>query len=155
MPQKGAIYIDDEPLSSFNLKSIRENFSVIMQDTPLFDNVPHEGVYHDIKEVQSRGEKQIDNIKTIMNKPFHVVILDEATSNLDLDLEKHVKEYLDDIEGKTSILIAHRLNLIKDSNEIIVLKNGKIIEKGVHKELSKKEGEYSKIFQLNRKFYEE
>ncbi len=155
MPQKGAIYIDDEPLSSFNLKSIRENFSVIMQDTPLFDNVPHEGVYHDIKEIQSRGEKQIDNIKTIMSKPFHVVILDEATSNLDLDLEKHVKEYLDGIEGKTSILIAHRLNLIKDSNEIIVLKNGKIIEKGVHKELSKKEGEYSKIFQLNRKFYEE
>ena len=90
-----------------------------------------------------------------MSKPLHVVILDEATSNLDLDLEKHVKEYLDDIEGKTSILIAHRLNLIKDSNEIIVLKNGKIIEKGVHKELSKKEGEYSKIFQLNRKFYEE
>ena len=155
VPQKGTIYVDDEPLSSFNLNSIRENFSVIMQDTPLFDNVPHEGAYHDIKEIQSQGEKQIDNIKTIMSKPFHVVILDEATSNLDLDLERHVKEYLDGIEGKTSILIAHRLNLIKDSNEIVVLKNGKIIEKGAHTELSKEEGEYSKIFQLNRKFYEE
>ena len=66
-----------------------------------------------------------------------------------------MKEYLDGIEGKTSILIAHRLNLIKDSNEIVVLKNGKIIEKGAHTELSKEEGEYSKIFQLNRKFYEE
>jgi len=154
VPQKGNIYIDDYPLASYDLKSIRENFSVIMQDTPLFNNVPEEGSYHDVEEIRSRGEKQIDNIKKIISRPFHIIILDEATSNLDLDLERDVKQYLDSIKNKTSILIAHRLNLIKDYNEIIVLENGQIVEKGVHKKLINKKGEYYDIFNLNKKFYE-
>ena len=154
VPQKGNIYIDDYPLASFDLKSIRENFSVIMQDTPLFNNVPEKESYHDVEEIRSRGEKQIDIIKKIISKPFHVVILDEATSNLDLDLERDVKQYLDSIKDKTSILIAHRLNLIKDYNEIVVLKNGQIVEKGVHKKLVNERGEYYDIFNLNKKFYE-
>ena len=118
-PQKGEILIDGTPLDSYDMESIRSNFSVIMQDTPLFNNVPNEDDFHNIDVIRSIGERQIQNIKTMMNRPFQVIVLDEATSNLDLDLEKDVKNYLGKIEDKTSIVIAHRLNLIKD-NDIII-----------------------------------
>ena len=139
-PQEGGIYIDGNHLSTFDLRTVRANLSVIMQDTPLLNNVPEEGSLNNIKVLQSRGEKQIDNIKKIIKKPFHIIILDEATSNLDLDLEKYVKDSLDNIKEKTSLLIAHRLNLIKEFSQIIILENGKIKEKGTHKELILVEG---------------
>ena len=152
-PHEGGIYIDGNHLSTFDLRTVRANLSVIMQDTPLLNNVPEEGSLNNIKVLQSRGEKQIDNIKKIIKKPFHIIILDEATSNLDLDLEKYVKDSLDNIKEKTSLLIAHRLNLIKEFSQIIILENGKIKEKGTHKELILVEGEYRKIFNLNKGFY--
>ena len=152
-PQEGGIYIDGNHLSTFDLRTVRANLSVIMQDTPLLNNVPEEGSLNNIKVLQSRGEKQIYNIKKIIKKPFHIIILDEATSNLDLDLEKYVKDSLDNIKEKTSLLIAHRLNLIKEFSQIIILENGKIKEKGTHKELILVEGEYRKIFNLNKGFY--
>ena len=152
-PQEGGIYIDGNHLSTFDLRTVRANLSVIMQDTPLLNNVPEEGSLNNIKVLQSRGEKQIDNIKKIIKKPFHIIILDEATSNLDLDLEKYVKDSLDNIKEKTSLLIAHRLNFIKEFSQIIILENGKIKEKGTHKELILVEGEYRKIFNLNKGFY--
>jgi ATP-binding cassette subfamily B protein len=89
----------------------------------------------------------------MLEKPFHIIILDEATSNLDLDLEKNVKTYLNNIKAKTSLVIAHRLNLIRDKDRIIVLKNGKLIESGTHSELINKMNEYSKIFAFNKQFY--
>ena len=152
-PQKGEILIDNKPLDSFDLQSLRNSFSVIMQDTPLFNNVPEQGEYHNINEIRSMGEKQIKNIKTMLDKPFQIIVLDEATSNLDLDLEKDVKDYLNKIEDKTSIVIAHRLNLIKDKDIIIFLKDGKIVEIGKHRDLMLKKGEYSSVFYLNQKFY--
>ncbi|GIR29465.1 hypothetical protein CM15mP43_10890 [bacterium] len=48
-----------------------------------------------LHQVKSVGEKQVRNVKRILEKPFHIIILDEATSNLDLDLEKNVKSYLE------------------------------------------------------------
>jgi ABC-type multidrug transport system fused ATPase/permease subunit len=89
----------------------------------------------------------------MLDKPFQIIVLDEATSNLDLDLEKDVKDYLNKIEDKTSIVIAHRLNLIKDKDIIIFLKDGKIVEIGKHRDLMLKKGEYSSVFYLNQKFY--
>jgi ABC-type bacteriocin/lantibiotic exporter with double-glycine peptidase domain len=89
----------------------------------------------------------------MMNRPFQVIVLDEATSNLDLDLEKDVKNYLGKIEDKTSIVIAHRLNLIKDNDIIILLQNGEIIEKGTHSDLIQEKGSYFDIFTLNQNFF--
>ena len=152
-PQKGQILIDGTPLEEFNVQSIRKNFSIIMQDTPLFNNVPDKDDFHNINELRSIGEKQISNIKMMMKRPFQVIVLDEATSNLDLDLERDVKNYLKNIQGRTSIVIAHRLNLIKDNDVIVLLEDGKIIEKGTHSNLmSKKEG-YFGIFNLNQSFF--
>ena len=89
----------------------------------------------------------------MMGRPFQLIVLDEATSNLDLDLERDVKDYLRNIEDKTSIVIAHRLNLIKDDDIIILLKDGKIIEKGTHADLIEKKGQYHGIFRLNENFF--
>ena len=152
-PQKGEILIDGTRLDSYDLESIRSNFSVIMQDTPLFNNVPNEDDFHNIDVIRSIGERQIQNIKTMMNRPFQVIVLDEATSNLDLDLERDVKNYLGKIEDKTSIVIAHRLNLIKDNDIIILLQNGEIIEKGTHSDLIQEKGSYFDIFTLNQNFF--
>ena len=152
-PQKGQILIDGTRLDSYDMESIRSNFSVIMQDTPLFNNVPNEDDFHNIDVIRSIGERQIQNIKTMMNRPFQVIVLDEATSNLDLDLEKDVKNYLEKIENKTSIVIAHRLNLIKDNDIIILLQNGEIIEKGTHSDLIQEKGSYFDIFTLNQNFF--
>ena len=152
-PQKGEILIDGTRLDSYDMESIRSNFSVIMQDTPLFNNVPNEDDFHNIEVIRSIGERQIQNIKTMMNRPFQVIVLDEATSNLDLDLERDVKNYLGKIEDKTSIVIAHRLNLIKDNDIIILLQNGEIIEKGTHSDLIQEKGSYFDIFMLNQNFF--
>ena len=152
-PQKGEILIDGTRLDSYDMESIRSNFSVIMQDTPLFNNVPNEDDFHNIDVIRSIGERQIQNIKTMMNRPFQVIVLDEATSNLDLDLERDVKNYLGKIEDKTSIVIAHRLNLIKDNDIIILLQNGEIIEKGTHSDLIQEKGSYFDIFTLNQNFF--
>ena len=152
-PQKGEILIDGTRLDSYDMESIRSNFSVIMQDTPLFNNVPNEDDFHNIDVIRSIGEKQIQNIKTMMDRTFQVIVLDEATSNLDLDLEKDVKNYLEKIENKTSIVIAHRLNLIKDNDIIILLQNGEIIEKGTHSDLIQEKGSYFDIFRLNQNFF--
>tara|TARA_Y100001970_G_C14161781_1_gene818978 strand:- start:91 stop:1638 length:1548 start_codon:yes stop_codon:yes gene_type:complete len=153
-PNKGEILIDGIELEKYNFNSIRENFSVIMQDTALFNIVIDDENINSFDALRSVGEKQIRNVKQTLEKPFHVIILDEATSNLDLDLEKDVKDYLDKVKDKTSILIAHRLNLIKDNDKIIILSNGKLIETGTHDELIQKDSEYSKIFKFNQQFYE-
>jgi len=153
-PKKGEILIDGIELEKYNFNSIRENFSVIMQDTALFNIVIDDENINSFDALRSVGEKQIRNVKQTLEKPFHVIILDEATSNLDLDLEKDVKDYLDKVKDKTSILIAHRLNLIKDNDKIIILSNGKLIETGTHDELIQKDSEYSKIFKFNQQFYE-
>lgn len=152
-PQKGQILIDGTPLEEFNVQSIRKNFSIIMQDTPLFNNVPDKDDFHNINELRSIGEKQISNIKMMMKRPFQVIVLDEATSNLDLDLERDVKNYLKNIQGRTSIVIAHRLNLIKDNDVIVLLEDGKIIEKGTHSNLMTKKEGYFGIFNLNQSFF--
>ena len=152
-PKKGEILIDGIELEKYNFNSIRENFSVIMQDTALFNIVIDDENINSFDALRSVGEKQIRNVKQTLEKPFHVIILDEATSNLDLDLEKDVKDYLDKVKDKTSILIAHRLNLIKDNDKIIILSNGKLIETGTHDELIQKDSEYSKIFKFNQQFY--
>ena len=76
-----------------------------------------------------------------------IVILDEATSNIDVRTEKLLSEAFDKLmEGKTSLVVAHRLSTIVSSDLIVVLKDGKIIETGNHKELIAKEGFYYNLY---------
>ena len=92
----------------------------------------------------SGGEQQRISIARCMLKDAPIVILDEATASVDADNEHFIQEAISELcRGKTLIVIAHRLNTIRNANKILVIKNGQIVESGSHKELMDANGEYA------------
>ena len=95
----------------------------------------------------SGGEKQRLAIARLLLKSPSVVILDEATAHLDSENEALVQSALKSaLKGRTSIVIAHRLSTIKDADQIIVLENGVIVQRGKHDELVNSGGLYSELY---------
>jgi len=95
----------------------------------------------------SGGEKQRLAIARLLLKSPSVVILDEATAHLDSENEALVQQALKSaLKGRTSIVIAHRLSTVKDADQIIVLENGIIVERGKHEELFNASGLYSELY---------
>jgi len=92
----------------------------------------------------SGGQKQRLAIARALYRQPHILIMDEATSNLDSESEQVVQETIHELiaESKTVILIAHRLSTVVDANEVIVLREGQIIEKGNHTTLYQQQGYY-------------
>jgi len=95
----------------------------------------------------SQGQRQLLAIaRVILAKPA-LLILDEATSSIDTRTEIHIQEALLKLmEGRTSFVIAHRLNTIRDADTIMVVEDGQIAEQGSHEELMKQQGSYHKLF---------
>ncbi len=94
----------------------------------------------------SGGQKQRIAIARAILKNPSILILDEATSALDAQNEKNVQEALDKImTGKTSVIVAHRISTIKDSDEIIVFNDGEIIERGNYQQLNDMRGMFYKL----------
>ena len=92
----------------------------------------------------SGGEQQRISIARCMLKDAPIVILDEATASVDVDNEHFIQEAISELcRGKTLIVIAHRLNTIRNADKILVIKNGQIVESGSHKELMEANGEYA------------
>ncbi|OLN29383.1 ABC transporter, ATP-binding and permease protein [Desulfosporosinus metallidurans] len=80
-----------------------------------------------------------------------ILVLDETTANVDTETEEAIQTALGKMrKGRTTIAIAHRLSTIKDANLILVLHNGKIVERGTHTELLVKEGLYHKMFTMQQ-----
>ena len=97
----------------------------------------------------SGGEKQRISIARAILKDAQIILLDEATASLDPENEVEVQKAIDTlIKGRTVIAIAHRLKTIKDADQIIVLDNGMIKEKGTHDELVRKKGLYSHLWEI-------
>ena len=97
----------------------------------------------------SGGEKQRIAVARAMLKDAPVLILDEATSYADSENEYLMQEALAElVKDKTVIMIAHRLGTIKNAQQILVLSEGKIVERGTHESLMKKEGVYRKMFSI-------
>ena len=84
----------------------------------------------------------------MLRKP-KILVLDEATSSLDNISEKKVQDAINQISKHTTVLIiAHRLSTIINADKILVLSNGNIVEEGIHQELLKINGVYSKLYNL-------
>jgi subfamily B ATP-binding cassette protein MsbA len=97
----------------------------------------------------SGGERQRLTIARAVLKNPPILILDEATSSLDTESERLVQDAINNMmQNRTSIVIAHRLSTIRNADEIIVLQNGSIVERGTHDSLIAKDGFYNKLVQM-------
>ncbi|MEQ8243005.1 ABC transporter ATP-binding protein [Fulvivirga sp.] len=96
----------------------------------------------------SGGQQQrIAIARAILANP-RILILDEATSNLDMESEAYIQQSLKKLmEGRTTFVIAHRLSTIRQADQILVVENGQIVERGKHDELIAKEGRYHNLHQ--------
>tara|TARA_B100001115_G_scaffold118389_1_gene88186 strand:+ start:18 stop:1151 length:1134 start_codon:yes stop_codon:yes gene_type:complete len=167
----GDIKIDNQSIKSKRLSSLRENVSLVSQETTLFDDTIINNIKYanlnatddQIKEAAklsfsdefintlpnkyntmigengirlSGGEKQRLSIARAFLKNSKIILLDEATSSLDSETEKKIQDALSFLtKGKTTLVIAHRLSTVLNSNKIYVIDNGEVVAEGDHTEL--------------------
>ncbi len=177
----GDIKIDDQSIHNTKIFSLRENISLVSQDTTLFDdtikrNIAYANLDASDEEIieaarlsyseefinnlpnkydtiigengvrLSGGEKQRISIARAMIKKSQIILLDEATSSLDSQTEEKIQDAINILtKNRTTIVIAHRLTTILNSDKIYVVDNGSIIAQGNHEELLKNSNQY-KIF---------
>ncbi len=122
-------------------------YDFIMQLPDGFDTVIGEG-----GASLSGGEKQRISIARCILKDSPIVILDEATASVDADNERAIQEAISELcKDKTLLVIAHRLKTIKDADQILVVSDGEIIERGDHASLMNKNGTYANMVSLQNK----
>ncbi|NMA94359.1 MAG: ATP-binding cassette domain-containing protein, partial [Clostridiales bacterium] len=98
-------------------------------------------------DMLSTGEKQLISFARAILADPKIIVLDEATASVDTLTEQRIQRAIDTvIEGRTSVVIAHRLSTIKDADIILVVQDGKIIERGTHSELLALKGHYHKLW---------
>jgi ATP-binding cassette subfamily B protein len=179
--QSGQIKIDDTPIQSYELETLRGQVGVVLQDVFLFsgsiyDNITLRNTYisrnrveeaarmiglhdficslpggydYDVRErglTLSLGQRQLLSfIRALLYNPS-ILILDEATSSIDSESEQLIQHAIEKlVQGRTSIVVAHRLSTIRKANRIIVLGKGELLEMGTHAELIAKNGHYAQL----------
>ena len=182
--QKGQILFDGIDINELQLKSLRSQMAVVLQDVFLFsgdimdnirlqeEEIPRDKAIdaarfvqaeHFISELSDQyetevkergatlsvGQRQLLAFARAVAFDPKVLILDEATANIDSQTEALIQDSIHKIlEGRTSIVIAHRLSTIRDSDQIIVLQKGQICEQGTHDELFAEDGLYHALYTL-------
>lgn len=144
--------------------TIRENISYGHQDVPLEEvqeaarvagadgfirRLPqgYETVLHQGGAELSQGERQLLTIARAVLDHAPIMILDEATSSVDTVTEQHIRQAMLAItQGRTSFIIAHRLSTIRDSDLILLIRDGQIAEQGTHQQLMDLQGEYARMY---------
>ena len=135
---------------SFTDEEIREACIYVNADS-FIDRLP-KGVNEEIIEKGenlSQGQRQLLSFaRTVIHRP-QILILDEATANIDTETEVLIQESLEKMKSiGTMLVVAHRLSTIQHADQIIVLQNGEIVERGDHQALLKNRGYYYKLYQL-------
>ena len=98
----------------------------------------------------SVGERQLLSFARalVINPP--ILVLDEATANVDTDTELRIQSALNELTaGRTSVVIAHRLSTIREADQILVLRHGEVVERGTHEALLRADGEYARLHALH------
>ncbi len=136
----------------FNTKNVaEEDINEALKATHLLHYVKTlpGGLDYEIKDggSLSSGEKQLLTITRAMIRKAPLLILDEATSNVDTRTEERIQKAMDALtKGRTSFVIAHRLSTIKNADLILIMKDGNIIEQGTHDELMEQNGFYAGLY---------
>lgn len=136
-----------QPVSKERLREVAEQAYV----TEFTDNLPRglETMVGENGVMLSGGQRQRIAIARALLRDAPILILDEATSALDTESERHIQTALSRLQqNRTSIVIAHRLSTIEKADEILVLEDGKVIERGSHKELLQQQGAYHQLHRL-------
>ena len=153
---RGEILFNGENINNINSDSLRENITAVFQDLFLFGKDVSEdrpdagkvksefGLTHSIERADhlSSGENQIVSLAKALSKHSSLLILDEATSHIDADIEKNIQDSIKQSQNRTRLIIAHRLSNVRGADKILVIHRGEINETGNHYELLDKKGIY-------------
>jgi ATP-binding cassette subfamily B multidrug efflux pump len=177
----GNIFLDGISVKDWPLQVLREQISVVMQDTFLFSDTIAENIRFGAPEATpeqveaairdagiddfirslpegletvigerglglSGGQKQRISLARALVKNSKILVLDDATSNLDLEKEYEIQQALERRRDITKIIIAHRISAVKNADEIIILENGEIVERGTHRQLLKNQKRYYETY---------
>ncbi len=179
----GDIILDGNSIYNLKIKSLRDNISLVSQDTTLFDDTVRNNILYanpeandeDIQKATelsfakdfieklpkkyetiigengvtlSGGEKQRLSIARAMLKKSKIVLLDEATSSLDSETENKIQEAINYLtKDRTTLVIAHRLSTVQNSNKIFVIDQGEVIDQGKHEDLINNSEMYKNFYE--------
>jgi ATP-binding cassette subfamily B protein len=185
-PDAGEIRLDGHDTRDLTLRSLRENITVLLQETLVFDGTIRENIAygkdgateeeilraatvadaHDFVmalpegydtlvgqkgRLLSGGQRQRLAIARAMVRDAPVLILDEPTTGLDAESSRRVIEPMRRLmEGRTTIVISHNLLTVREATEILLLQDGRVAERGTHRELLERGGAYAHLYRLHQ-----